>query len=161
MRGLNTHGHTIREYRKILRAREKLHRLRHPDTARARARRYRMSAKGRATRKAYRRRNPATPEQNVATAARRRARFNGAQIGDSKAILNWMRAVRQQSSFTCYLCQMVKPRSELQFDHVIALVRGGTHSLGNMAASCGSCNHSKNSRLPHEWDRPVQRILSL
>lgn len=36
-------------------------------------------------------------------------------------------------------------------DHLIPLVRGGTHGVGNLAAMCRSCNSRKNARTLTEW----------
>lgn len=101
------------------------------------------------------------PERVQANQMMRRARIMGAQVGDSKAIADWMKVIRALPSFTCYLCQLKIPRVQLHFDHVIPLARGGKHSLDNMAASCSACNFSKNAKLPHELKAVGQRILSL
>lgn len=101
------------------------------------------------------------PERIQAEQMRRRAFMMGAQVGDNLAIREWMRTIRAKPSFKCYYCEQVKQRSELHFDHVIALARGGKHSLDNLAASCAPCNFSKNATLPHEWSKLEQRVLSL
>jgi 5-methylcytosine-specific restriction endonuclease McrA len=36
-------------------------------------------------------------------------------------------------------------------DHVIALSRGGSHSIGNLVPSCAACNLSKGSKTIMEW----------
>lgn len=36
-------------------------------------------------------------------------------------------------------------------DHVLAMSRGGTHSVDNIVPACKSCNSSKRSQTPTEW----------
>jgi hypothetical protein len=49
----------------------------------------------------------------------------------------------------CFYChtEMSKPT----LDHVIPVSRGGQHSIGNLVASCGSCNSSKGGKTIMEW----------
>ncbi len=37
------------------------------------------------------------------------------------------------------------------WDHVVALSRGGPHTLDNLVPSCARCNKSKSVRTPDEW----------
>lgn len=58
----------------------------------------------------------------------------------------------------CAYCESDAP---LTMDHVIPLVRGGRHAIGNLIPACGSCNSSKNSRLLIEWaGRPNGKEVS-
>lgn len=36
-------------------------------------------------------------------------------------------------------------------DHIIPVIRGGNHSIGNLTPACASCNASKNHRTVMEW----------
>lgn len=38
-----------------------------------------------------------------------------------------------------------------EIDHVVPLTKGGTHSIGNLAPCCRSCNSSKNNLLLMQW----------
>jgi RNase P/RNase MRP subunit p29 len=38
-------------------------------------------------------------------------------------------------------------------DHIIPMSRGGTHSIGNLTASCASCNLSKGAKFITEWKK--------
>ena len=38
-----------------------------------------------------------------------------------------------------------------QIDHVLPLVKGGTHSVGNLAPACASCNGSKAGKFLSVW----------
>jgi 5-methylcytosine-specific restriction endonuclease McrA len=37
-------------------------------------------------------------------------------------------------------------------DHVVPLVRGGSHTLDNLVPACGPCNRSKGDKLLSEWE---------
>lgn len=43
--------------------------------------------------------------------------------------------------------------TSLQWDHVVPLSRGGTHSIGNLIAACRNCNLSKGRSTVMEWKR--------
>jgi hypothetical protein len=38
-------------------------------------------------------------------------------------------------------------------DHIVPIVRGGTHSIGNLTGACASCNLSKGSKFVMEWKK--------
>lgn len=43
-------------------------------------------------------------------------------------------------------------------DHVIPLVRGGTHGIGNLVPACLTCNKSKHARTVMEWRKMKGRV---
>jgi 5-methylcytosine-specific restriction endonuclease McrA len=45
----------------------------------------------------------------------------------------------------------------IQIDHVFPLARGGTHSIGNLAPACRTCNVRKSSKFVMEWKRDEMR----
>jgi 5-methylcytosine-specific restriction endonuclease McrA len=47
----------------------------------------------------------------------------------------------------CAYCLRVLAEDEVTQDHVIALVRGGTHTPDNVVPCCGRCNSRKHSKL--------------
>jgi hypothetical protein len=47
----------------------------------------------------------------------------------------------------CFYCFGVAEH----LDHVLPIVRGGRHSIGNLVQSCASCNLSKGSKTVMEW----------
>jgi 5-methylcytosine-specific restriction endonuclease McrA len=49
------------------------------------------------------------------------------------------------------MCAYCGLRPYEHFDHVIPLVRGGRHSIGNLMPACAPCNLSKGSRLLADW----------
>lgn len=48
----------------------------------------------------------------------------------------------------CAYCAEAKP---LTMDHIVPVVRGGRHSIGNLLPACRSCNARKRTRLIVEW----------
>jgi len=48
----------------------------------------------------------------------------------------------------CYICGA---QSE-HIDHIIPLVRGGRHGIGNMAGACARCNSRKGTKLLVEYN---------
>ncbi|WP_227751056.1 HNH endonuclease signature motif containing protein [Microbacterium sp. R1] len=49
----------------------------------------------------------------------------------------------------CAYCGVVAVA--LTMDHVVPIVRGGTHSAGNIVPACMSCNVHKQGRFITEW----------
>lgn len=91
---------------------------------------------------------------------RRRARKMAVEV-DSRQILEWMQAVKAKPSAICYYCQRSVPTATINFDHVVALARGGAHSISNLAVSCRHCNAVKHATPIQSWKRNGQQILSL
>lgn len=48
-------------------------------------------------------------------------------------------------------CAYCGEHRTLTQDHVIPIVRGGRHAIGNLLPACRSCNSSKRTRLLIEW----------
>jgi 5-methylcytosine-specific restriction endonuclease McrA len=57
------------------------------------------------------------------------------------------RAIIKRDRMICYLCNRKILRSDLSFDHVIPLSKGGEHSPENIRATHLQCNHRKRARL--------------
>jgi 5-methylcytosine-specific restriction endonuclease McrA len=89
-------------------------------------------------RKAEARRNdPNWPIENRANAAQRRA----GQKVDYTAIL-------AEHGLTCHICrEPIADRTDLHFDHVIPLSRGGAHSAENIRPAHARCNLRKGARV--------------
>ncbi len=84
--------------------------------------------------------------------ARRRARKLDALVHDVTDAMVW--EFNPAGPGCCNYCR--KPlafddRKAWQVDHVIPLVRGGLHEIGNLVIACPSCNHSKKDKTPAEW----------
>lgn len=92
---------------------------------------------------------------------RRKARKQGAPLGDPKIIRQWMAEVRSKPFVRCHWCGTKVRGSEVHFDHVISIAAGGSHSIGNLCSSCPECNCSKQARSPSEWNKHEQIFLHL
>ncbi len=100
------------------------------------------------------------PEKFAAAAQKRRALQKSATI-NLQSIEAWMKSVRSKKSATCYYCQESFPSSEIHFDHIIALSKGGPHSVENLCVSCAECNHRKSATSLRAWVRIGQMNLEL
>lgn len=92
---------------------------------------------------AYAKRNP-----HVGQAAKRRRRAQAANAGVfAFSSGDWLR-LQRRLDFRCVYCGERRP---LSMDHVVPLIRGGRHSIGNIVPACMPCNASKNGRYITEW----------
>lgn len=67
---------------------------------------------------------------------------------------------RQIARGECYYCHGKFPPVELTMDHIVALVRGGKSSRGNVVPACRECNSRKKYLLPFEWEEYVGRMTA-
>lgn len=100
------------------------------------------------------------PEVGLQTMAKRRALKRHTQV-DVAGIKRWMREVRSKPFMRCHWCGDRIRGSHIHFDHVIALSRGGSHTIGNLCCACRFCNSSKHDRLPSEWNSNGQSFLPI
>lgn len=49
---------------------------------------------------------------------------------------------------SCFYCGSYENPT---IDHVVPIVRGGKHSIGNIVVACKSCNSQKNAKTITEW----------
>jgi 5-methylcytosine-specific restriction endonuclease McrA len=49
---------------------------------------------------------------------------------------------------SCFECGS---KESITIDHIIPIIRGGRHSIGNLMPLCKSCNFSKNKKTLTEW----------
>jgi 5-methylcytosine-specific restriction endonuclease McrA len=87
----------------------------------------------------------ANPEPRKERTARMRARELGRPVEsvDLKAIL-------RKANGLCGICKQPLDLSGINFDHIIPLSRGGTHTAANIQATHARCNRAKGNRLPGE-----------
>ena len=101
-------------------------------------------------REAYKAVRVVDPEKAILASARRRALKRGSgsfRVGpkDFKRLLDISKSV-------CTYCRIpFTENNPLEWDHVIPLSRGGTHSIGNLVPACMQCNRSKQSKFLVEW----------
>lgn len=57
------------------------------------------------------------------------------------------------------MCAYCRTRKHKHWDHVVPLIKGGRHAIGNLLPSCASCNLAKGAKLLAEWRllQPVPR----
>lgn len=93
---------------------------------------------------------------------KRRALKKAAAV-NLKGIRQFVSNVRSKPFSTCYYCEARVPSSEVHFDHIVALSKGGPHSVENLCVSCSACNLSKGAKSLLEWgrDRAAQQLLNL
>jgi 5-methylcytosine-specific restriction endonuclease McrA len=85
--------------------------------------------------------------RNAESEARRRAQ----QLATKTARISYERIVSFHGMI-CSICGegITEQKGELSFDHVIPLIRGGTHTEDNLRPAHTVCNRRKNRRLPSE-----------
>lgn len=103
----------------------------------------------------------AHPEVVAATQAKRRAIQMAAPLGDLSVILQWQKSIRAMKWVRCHWCGTKVGGRKVHFDHVVSLHGGGSHSIGNLCASCRECNEHKNARAIADWISGGQTFLSL
>lgn len=92
----------------------------------------------------------ANPDQVRASSQKRLARKKGAAILGPVDYAQ----IRQRDHGMCWLCGETIAEPDLEFDHAIALNKGGEHSTRNIRMSHRKCNRRKKDR-----DIPHQRLL--
>jgi 5-methylcytosine-specific restriction endonuclease McrA len=100
------------------------------------------------------------PESVLRRSQQRRALKRGAFI-NLVHIKDWMEGTKRKKSAVCYYCQKKVSTDQIHFDHIIALSKGGAHSVENLCVSCAPCNLSKNNKAVGAWLRIGQQVLSL
>lgn len=95
----------------------------------------------------------AHPEVVTARNARRRLMQKNATV-NLALIRKWMLSVKSKTYARCYYCQCRLRTDKIHFDHIIALAKGGLHSVENLCVSCRFCNQSKS-------DRPIRLMMSV
>lgn len=96
-----------------------------------------------------------------ATASARRAKKRAATIGNTSTILEWIKEIRSKPFTRCHWCGTKVSGSNIHFDHVVALAKGGSHSIDNLCVSCQPCNSKKYTKPLSEWSVNSQTFLPL
>lgn len=116
----------------IKNAGNKRHRAAHPEYWREKTRQYRKSH----------------PDVHCEQEHRRRARKRSAPHIERV----FRAAVIARDNGVCYLCGRQPQGYDLTLDHVIPLVRGGSHTMDNLRVACRSCNSKKGTKLLEELE---------
>lgn len=88
------------------------------------------------------------PEKALARWHTRRAREKNAEGFYAPADIDLLYKTQNGK---CWWCDK-SVSDDYNIDHRIALAIGGTNWPNNLCISCPSCNKSKGSKLPHEWN---------
>lgn len=62
-----------------------------------------------------------------------------------------------RDQYTCQYCGDPFPTSDLTFDHVVPVAKGGRKDWENIVTCCISCNRRKGGRTPEEADMHLVR----
>lgn len=76
--------------------------------------------------------------------SRRRARIRGVAIGE----IDFEQLIIDSCGF-CGICQK-SLADPIEFDHIIPISRGGSHTQDNIQPTHATCNAKKSSKLPSE-----------
>lgn len=58
-------------------------------------------------------------------------------------------------------CEKTISTKNIHFDHIVALIKGGPHSVENLCVSCSRCNRSKGAKTIKEWLQSGQQFLNI
>lgn len=121
--------------------RSRVFKLAHPDSTKAILARWRK----------------ANPDKKREHDHRRRALLAGCIVSDFTAA-QW-RALIEQYGNRCAYCG--KKHDKLQQDHVLALARGGNHTMSNIVPACKPCNAKKKDRTLDEAGMKFRVLVRL
>lgn len=102
------------------------------------------------------------PERWSIAGAKRRALKVAATV-NLAGIKAFVAAVKAKAFVRCYYCERRTPTTAIHFDHIVALSKGGAHSVENLCVACAHCNLSKHNKPLSEWLKTsvAQQLLPL
>lgn len=99
------------------------------------------------------------PEYRALLTRRRKARMRG--NGVFEVTVRDLKRCLDRYDHRCAYCGCLLNDS-FDWDHIVPIARGGSHSIGNLAPACISCNRSKWSLTVTEWKmRDARRARAL
>lgn len=88
--------------------------------------------------------------------------IDDAEIRRQRAIARDLRKTRwwqrKTSSGCCYYCGKKTAYKNLTMDHVLPLTRGGKSTKDNLVPCCKSCNTTKKSMMPLQWQEYLDKL---
>lgn len=64
----------------------------------------------------------------------------------------WSDLVKSKELVECHWCRRFFPASEIEFDHIVPVSKGGLHILENMCAACVPCNRRKSAKIVLDYE---------
>jgi 5-methylcytosine-specific restriction endonuclease McrA len=83
---------------------------------------------------------------------KRRAAIMGATIKPD-SIGDFIALVKSKRTIRCYYCKRRTPTSDVHFDHIVPVSKGGLHSVGNLCTACPKCNVRKSNHSIESWNK--------
>jgi len=94
------------------------------------------------------------PERFAATSRESSARRRARKYGNGVYLVTERdrRRALERYRHACAICESrFTEQSPLEWDHVVPIARGGSHSIGNLLPLCERCNRNKSARFITEW----------
>jgi|ERR1035437_5694981 5-methylcytosine-specific restriction endonuclease McrA len=64
----------------------------------------------------------------------------------------WADLIKSKELVECHWCHKFFPPSEIEFDHIMPISKGGRHALENMCPACIHCNRSKGAKVILDYE---------
>lgn len=97
-----------------------------------------------------------TPEQKRFRNARKQRNLRRSQLV-TDPVISYRRIV-ERDGWHCYICSNpINNIRDLEFDHVVPVVKGGVHEEYNLSPTHASCNNSKNGCLIENWEAELYK----
>ena len=93
-------------------------------------------------------------EQANADSAMRQRKRRATKVGNGVYLVterDFRRCLSRYGNACAYCHQAFTSDRKIEWDHVIPIVRGGVHAIGNLVPACLTCNRGKSVRLVREW----------
>lgn len=80
---------------------------------------------------------------------------------NTAGIKKFVTGTKSKEFVICYYCENKTPSFGCNFDHIVPLSKGGSHSVGNLCVTCPTCNKSKGPKRVHDWIKFGQLVFSI
>ncbi len=83
--------------------------------------------------------------------ANKSARRTGEE--SKRDVAELIKSVRKSKKVRCFYCDVKLNGQRVHIDHFVSVKNGGKTEVGNLVASCPSCNHRKSGKNGNEFKR--------